>query len=67
MRSFLSLNNLLVLAAALLLLFVNWLAFHDFREPHTARDWLVLLATALVFLKFGWEYWEGRYGGRRAS
>jgi DNA-binding CsgD family transcriptional regulator len=52
MKNLLNLNNLLVLAASLLLLFVNWLAFHDFRELHTVRDWLMLIASALVFLKF---------------
>jgi len=53
-----NLDNLLVLAASLLLLFVNWLAFHDIREPHTARDWLLLMASVLVFLKFGRDFWN---------
>lgn len=58
MKNFLSLNNLLVLAASLLLLFVNWLAFHDFREAHTVRDWLMLTASVLVILKFAREFWN---------
>ena len=56
-------DNLLVLTASLLLLFVNWLAFHDFRETHSVRDWLMLAASALVFLKFAREFWN-RYFGR---
>jgi hypothetical protein len=31
-------DNLLMIGAGLLLLVVNWLAFHDFREAHTVRD-----------------------------
>ncbi len=58
MKKLLNLNNLLLLAASLLLLFVNWLAFHDIREPHTVRDWLMLLASALVFLEFARELWN---------
>ena len=51
-------DNLLVIAASLLLVFVNWLAFHDFREVHTVRDWLMLTASILVLLKFGREFWK---------
>ena len=41
--------SMLSLAAAVtLLLFVDFLAFHDLLEPHTVRDWLVLAASALV-------------------
>jgi hypothetical protein len=58
MRNFLSLNHLLVLVASLLLLFVNWLAFHDFHEAHTVRDWLMLIASVLVFFKFASEFWN---------
>lgn len=36
-------DGLLMIAAGLLLLAVNWLAFHDFREAHTVRDWLCYL------------------------
>lgn len=43
---------LLAIVASLLLLFVNWLAFHDFREAHTMRDWLTLLASIVVLLQF---------------
>ena len=51
-------DNLLMLAASLLLVAVNWLAFHDFREPHTVRDWLMLVASILVLLKFAREFWK---------
>jgi hypothetical protein len=51
-------DNLLMIVAGLLLLAINWLAFHDFREPHTVRDWLMLAASVLVFLKLGKEFWN---------
>ena len=50
-------DNLLIITASLLLLFVNWLAFHDIREAHTVRDWLMLLASILVFFQFAREFW----------
>jgi len=58
MKNLLNLNNLLLLFASVLLLFVNWLAFHDYREAHTVRDWLMLTASALVIVKFAWEVWN---------
>jgi hypothetical protein len=33
-------------AATLCLLAVDWFAFHDFREPHTVRDYLTLFDAA---------------------
>jgi hypothetical protein len=42
-------------AAAVLLLAVDWFAFHDIREPHTVRDYLTLVASLLVFFRLGWE------------
>ena len=42
-------------AAAILLLAVDWLAFHDIREPHAFRDYLTLVASMLVFFRVGWE------------
>jgi hypothetical protein len=42
-------------AAAVLLLAVDWFAFHDIFEPHTFRDYLTLAASLLVFFRFGWE------------
>ena len=62
MKNFLNLNTLFVLTTSLLLLFVNWLAFHDFREAHTVRDWLMLIGSVLVFLKFGGELWNQYFG-----
>jgi hypothetical protein len=35
-------------AAVVVLLFVDALAFHDLLEPHSAKDWLVLVASVLV-------------------
>jgi DNA-binding CsgD family transcriptional regulator len=58
MKNFFNLNNLLLGMASLLLLCVNWLAFHDFWEVHTVRDWLMLIASTLVFLKFVKELWN---------
>ncbi len=57
-------DNLLMIAASLLLLFVDWLAFHDFFEPHTVRDWLMLLASVLVFVQFAREFWNRNFGRR---
>ena len=54
----LNIDSLLMIAASLLLLAVNWLAFHDFREAHTVRDWLMLLASVLVFFQFAREIWN---------
>ena len=57
-------DTLLMIAASLLLLVVNWLAFHDFREAHTVRDWLMLLASVLVYLQFAREFWDRNFGHR---
>ncbi len=57
-------DNLLVMVATLLLLFVDWLAFHDFGEAHTGRDWLMLLASIVVFVQFGRELWKRNFGQR---
>jgi hypothetical protein len=51
-------------AAALCLLVVDWFIFHDFREPHTVRDYLTLLASIMVFFCFGNEL-IGRAGRSR--
>ena len=51
-------DNLLMLAASLLLLAVNWFAFHDFREAHAVRDWLMLFASVLVFIQFTRQFWN---------
>ena len=57
-------DTLLMIAASLLLLVVNWLAFHDFGEAHTVRDWLVLLASLLVFVQFARQFWNRNFGRR---
>ena len=54
-------DSLLMLAASLLLLVVNWLAFHDFGEVHTTRDWLMLLASVLVFIQFARVFWNRNF------
>ena len=51
-------DNLLMLAASLLLVLVNWLAFHDIREAHTVRDWLMLIASTLVIVQFARIFWS---------
>lgn len=60
----LNIDNLLMIAASLLLLVVNWLAFHDIREAHSLRDWLMLIASVLVFLQFAREFWNRNFGRR---
>lgn len=57
-------DSLLMLAATLLLLVVNWLAFHDLGEAHTVRDWLMLLASVLVFFQFARITWNQTLGHR---
>ena len=37
-----------LVATVTLLLFADFLAFHDLFEPHTAKDWLVLAASVLA-------------------
>jgi hypothetical protein len=39
--------------AVFVLLFVDWLALHDWRELHTVRDYLTLFASPLVFVYVG--------------
>jgi hypothetical protein len=46
-------KTLLIFAASVSLLLVDFLAFHDIREPHTFRDWMTLFASLLVFVYFG--------------
>lgn len=58
MKKQLHVNTLLILMAGMLLLAVNWLAFHDIDEVHTVRDWLTLAASVLVLAKFSLELWE---------
>ena len=42
--------SLLGIAIAVILLAVDFLAFHDVAEVHTLRDWLTLFASLLVFV-----------------
>lgn len=39
-------------AAVLLLLVADLLAFHDWFEPHTVRDWIMLAASGLALVGF---------------
>lgn len=41
-------TTLSLLAAVVLLLGADFLAFHDLFEPHTVRDWLMLAGSALA-------------------
>lgn len=47
-----------MMAIVLLLLVINWLTFHDFLEPHTTRDWLLLLTSILILIYFGKNYFK---------
>jgi hypothetical protein len=51
-------NALPLATATILLLAVDWFAFHDLGEPHTFRDYLTLVASMLVFFHFGLELLE---------
>jgi len=50
--------------AALLLLAVDWLMFHDLFEPHSVRDYITLLASILVFAYLGGTLLRSRGAGR---
>ena len=54
-----------LVAAVVLLLLADALAFHDLFEPHTVRDWLMLAASvlALVALVGGPARVHGTDGG----
>jgi hypothetical protein len=59
-----TIDRLLIVAASFLILFVDWLAFHDVFEVHAARDWLMLLASALVLTEFARLLWKSRRHAR---
>jgi hypothetical protein len=59
-----TIDDLIMLVTAVLLLFIDWLAFHDFLEAHTIRDWLMLVATGPVFIQFGSAVWKEKVRGR---
>ncbi len=42
-------------AAVILLLLADFLAFHDFFEPHTVRDWMVLAGSVLAVVSLAGE------------
>ena len=60
----LNMDNLLMVSASFLLLFVDFLAFHDIGEAHTVRDWLMLVASVIVFVQFARVFWRRNFGGR---
>lgn len=60
-------DRLLIIVASLLLLAVNWLAFHDFREVHTVRDWLMLLASVPVFIQAARAFWKQNFEHSRTQ
>lgn len=39
-------------ATIVLLLLADFLAFHDLFEPHTVKDWLILVASILAVVSF---------------
>jgi len=43
-------SMLSIAAAVVLLVLADLLAFHDLFEPHTVRDWLMLVATGLAVI-----------------
>ncbi|MBA2079941.1 hypothetical protein [Rhodanobacter sp. PCA2] len=53
-------QRLLALSTVLVLVFVNWLTFHDVFEPHTVRDYLTLAASILVFVHIGMDLRQRR-------
>lgn len=59
------LNLALKFSIVVLVLGINWLTFHDLFEPHTIRDWLILLTSLLVFVYFGRDlilnFWQTRH------
>jgi hypothetical protein len=57
-------QRLLVIAMVLVLMFVDWLTFHDVFEPHTLRDYLTLAASILVFVYIGLDLHRRRIGTR---
>jgi hypothetical protein len=63
----LKIDTLLMIVAAILLLAVNWLAFHDYLEPHTVRDWLMLLASGLVWVQFARVLWQQNVRRQRVN
>lgn len=65
MRGILNTEIMLMAAAVVVLLAVDWLAFHDFRETHTVRDWLTLFASILVFVQFARVFWQRRPAQQR--
>jgi hypothetical protein len=57
-------QRLLVIAMVLVLMFVDWLTFHDVFEAHTVRDYLTLAASILVFVHIGLDLRRRRMGTR---
>lgn len=49
-------------AACLVLSFlaINWLTFHDWREPHTVRDYMTLAASLFLFAYLGFDLFRAR-------
>lgn len=45
---------------ALSFLVIDWLTFHDWRQLHSARDYLTLAASLLLFAYLGFDLFRGR-------
>jgi hypothetical protein len=52
-------------AAAVLLVLADILAFHDVFEPHTVRDWMMLMGSILVVAALIGQSGKFRTAGRR--
>lgn len=48
----LAMKRILAIGTVLLLLGADWLAFHDWSEVHSLRDWLMLAATVTAIIYF---------------
>ncbi|RUL69007.1 hypothetical protein [Dyella choica] len=57
-------QRLLAIAMVLVLVFVDWLTFHDIFEPHTVRDYLTLVASILVFAHMAVDLHRRRIAAR---
>jgi len=53
-------DKILVVSSSVILLILDWLAFYDWLEAHTIRDWGMLVATCLVLTEFARQYWNTR-------
>ena len=60
------LKYLVPASAIVVLLVVDWLAFHDLFEPHTARDYLTLVGSLLAFASLALSFFRAKARPQRA-